>query len=161
MIGLVRKPDPRLKKPSSEVDSRTSPAELYALIDGMLDVMYTHEGVGLAAPQVGRNVRVIIVDPSNGENDSACRVMVNPTLVEASSTKEVCMEGCLSLPGEIYQVERPVSVLARWQDLNGVSHQTWMHDVEARIFLHELDHLSGVLISDIGTRATLKPCEDP
>ncbi len=159
MIGLVLKPDARLKKPSVEVDSRST-AELRSLVDNMLDVMYTHEGVGLAAPQIGANVRVIIVDPSNGENDAACRVMVNPVLVEASPAREVCMEGCLSLPGELYQVERPVSALARWQDFEGKTHQSWLHDAEARIFLHELDHLAGILISDIGTRATLKPCED-
>ncbi len=160
MIGLVLKPDPRLKKQSCEVDSRRPMGELTLLVDQMLDVMYTNEGVGLAAPQVGWNVRVIIVDPSNGEVDNACRVMVNPVLVESSPAKEVCMEGCLSLPGEIYHVERPVSALARWQDMDGKPHQMWLHDAEARIFLHELDHLSGVLISDIGTRATLKPCED-
>lgn len=160
MIGLVLKPDPRLKKQSIEVDSRQSAADVRALVDAMLDVMYSNEGVGLAAPQVGSNVRVIVVDPSNGEVDNACRVMVNPVLVEPSPTKEVYIEGCLSIPGELYYVERPVSALVRWQDIEGKTHQIWLHDAEARIFLHELDHLSGVLISDIGTRATFKPCED-
>ncbi len=122
----------------------------------MLDIMYTHEGVGLAAPQAGWNIRVIIVDPSNGENDLACRVMVNPVLGQISSETEVCPEGCLSLPGEIYSVKRPISAFASWEDLDGKKHQSWLEGVEARIFLHELDHLSGTLIGDIGTRATLK-----
>lgn len=63
MIGLVLKPDPRLKKQSIEVDSRQPASDVRALVDAMLDVMYSNEGVGLAAPQVGSNVRVIVVDP--------------------------------------------------------------------------------------------------
>lgn len=159
MIRLVRHPDPRLKQPCREV-SLSEQGELRAFVDGMLDVMYTNEGVGLAAPQVGWNVRVIIIDPSNGEDDKACRVMINPVLVNVSPANEECMEGCLSLPGELYNVERPCFALARWQDLEGKNQESWFSGPEARIFLHELDHLLGKLISDVGTRATLKHRED-
>jgi len=151
LVELVRRPDPRLKQSCREVNQRDLP-ELRVFIDQMLDIMYTYEGVGLAAPQVGWNIRVIVVDPSNGEDDKACRVMINPSFESVSLEKEVCMEGCLSLPGEFYNVERSTSILARWQDLDGASHESWLYAVEARIVLHELDHLTGILISDHGSK---------
>ena len=153
------RPDPRLKQPCRDV---TSPerSELRAFVDRMVDIMYTDGGVGLAAPQVGWNIRVMIVDPSNGEVDIACRMMVNPVLKSVSLERDVCLEGCLSLPREFYNVERPVSAFASWQDLDGKEHESLLIGIEARIFLHELDHLNGILISDIGTRATFRHRED-
>lgn len=155
MNGLVTRPDPRLKQPCREVAS-SERAELRVFVDRMVDIMYTHEGVGLAAPQAGWNVRVIVVDPSNGENDKALRVMINPLLGSVSSEEDVCLEGCLSVPGELYNISRPVSALVRWEDLEGKRTESWFTGMEARIIQHELDHLAGTLISDIGTRATIK-----
>lgn len=125
-----------------------------------MDVMYTHEGVGIAAPQVGKNLRIILVDPSAGENKSALRVMINPVAVSMSSETDVRPEGCLSVPREIYNVKRSLAVKVRYLTprLNVVEAE--LYDMEARICLHEMDHLSGVLISDIGTRATFRPRED-
>lgn len=127
-------------------------AELPSFIATMLDVMYSHEGVGLAAPQAGRNVRVILVDASAGANKKALRVMVNPVVLTASTEHDVRPEGCLSLPGRVYHVKRPLSVKVRYLDASLASVEATLFDMEARIFLHELDHLSGVLISDVGTR---------
>lgn len=127
-------------------------ADLPSFIDVMLDIMYTHEGVGLAAPQAGRNIRVVVVDASAGEDKQALRVMVNPVVVQSSSEQDVRPEGCLSLPGRVYNVKRPVSVKVRYLDRGLTQVEATLSDMEARIFLHELDHLSGVLISDVGTR---------
>jgi peptide deformylase len=110
--------------------------------------MYTHEGVGLAAPQVGHNIRLILVDSSAGECDQALRIMINPTYYQLTSDEDVYPEGCLSLPGKVFDVKRPVSIRARYFDQAFKVVETDLHDIEARIFLHELDHLMGILISD-------------
>jgi len=133
---------------------------LSTLIDQMVDVMYTNEGVGLAAPQIGRNVRLVLIDPSAGENDKALRVMINPIVLKQSAEVDVRPEGCLSLPGSIFNVKRSLGVKVKYLDPAFKQVEADLHDMEARIFLHELDHLSGILISDIGTRATFRPRED-
>lgn len=156
---IVLRPDPRLKQPCREVVAADH-AELPSLVDKMLDAMYTHEGVGLAAPQVGKNVRLVLVDVSSGQSKSALRVMINPVVVSMSPETDVRPEGCLSVPGELFHVRRSLALKVRYLNprLNVV--ETELFDMEARIFLHELDHLSGILISDIGTRATFRPRED-
>ncbi len=126
----------------------------------MLDVMYTHDGIGIAAPQVGSNLNVIIIDASSGEDAKKCCVMVNPLLLEKSITSSIAIEGCLSLPNQDFKIKRATRLQASWQDLAGKEHVSWLVDLEARIFLHELDHLSGLLISDIGERVTLTSRED-
>jgi len=126
----------------------------------MLDDMYTHEGVGLAASQIGKNIRLVVVDPTAGENGSALRVMLNPIILSRSPETDVRPEGCLSLPGEIYNVRRPLMVKVRYLDKQFNAVEADLFDMEARIFLHEHDHLSGILISDVGTRATFRLRED-
>ncbi len=122
--------------------------------------MYAANGVGLAAPQVGHNVRVVLVDPSSGEDAKALRVMVNPTYQQINSSTDMRLEGCLSLPGEAYNVRRALAVKVRYLDPDFNAVEAELRGMEARIFLHELDHLSGILISDIGTRATFSHRED-
>lgn len=131
-------------------------AELPAFVDAMVDAMYSSEGVGLAAPQLGRNIRVVLVDVSAGEDKNALRVMVNPVLLQQSIEMDVRPEGCLSVPGGIYNVKRPLAAKVRYLDRSLNIVEVALYDMEARIFYHEFDHLNGVLISDVGTRATLK-----
>ena len=133
---------------------------LPSLVDQMLDDMYSNGGVGLAAPQAGRNVRLALVDPFAGERAAALRVMVNPVVLRRSVEDDVRPEGCLSLPGEVFNVRRPLMTRVKYLDVNFRVVEADLFDMEARIFLHENDHLMGVLISDIGTRATFRPCED-
>ncbi len=157
-MKLVVAPDDALRKVCRPVESFD--AALRELVDGMLDIMYTHEGVGIAAPQVGSDLRVIVVDPSGGEDAKQCRVMVNPEIVRtasATSYLEEGVEGCLSLPEQFYKVTRPTVAKVRWQTLEGEAVVEHLPSAKAvRIFLHELDHLNGVLLSDIAPRATLK-----
>ena len=126
----------------------------------MVDNMYTHEGVGLAAPQIGRNIRLVVIDPTAGENTKAMRVMINPIILQTSLEVDVRPEGCLSLPGEIFNVKRSIAAKVKYLDARFNVVEADLFDMEARIFLHELDHLSGILISDIGTRATFRTRED-
>lgn len=125
----------------------------------MLDVMYTHGGVGIAAPQVGSDLRVIVVDPSAGEVASECRVMINPVLVRSASSTFYMVEeieGCLSLPGQHFKVERCEVAKVRWQTLDEQIVVETFSKLPARIVQHELQHLDGILLSDIGSRATLR-----
>ena len=124
-------------------------AELPSFINAMIDLMYSHEGVGLAAPQAGRNIRVILVDPSGGDDRRALKVMINPVTLQQTPEHDVRPEGCLSLPGRIFNVKRPVGVKVRYLDRSMSLVEATLFDMEARIFLHEFDHLSGVLISDV------------
>ncbi len=156
-MKLVVAPDDALKKECRPVERFDE--ELRALVDGMLDVMYTHGGVGIAAPQVGSDLRVIVVDPSAGEVASECRVMINPVLVRTASSTFYLneeIEGCLSLPGQYFKVERCEVAKVRWQTLDGQTVTENFSKLAARVVQHEMDHLKGVLLSDIGSRATLR-----
>lgn len=156
-MKLVVAPDDALRKKCRPVKAFDS--SLRELVDGMLDVMYTHGGVGIAAPQVGSDLRVIVVDPSAGDVATECLVMINPVLVHtASSTFYMVeeIEGCLSLPGQHFKVERCEVAKVRWQTLDGQYVVETFSKLPARIVQHELQHLDGILLSDIGSRATLR-----
>lgn len=113
----------------------------------MIQTMHAAPGVGLAAPQVGLDIRLAVVDLSVGEDPRQLYVIVNPEVVsrEGSETAE---EGCLSLPGITDKVERPTLVTVKAQDLEGKPIQIRAEDWLARAFCHEIDHLSGVLFPD-------------
>lgn len=150
-MKLVVAPDDVLRKKCRTVEAFD--ASLRELADGMLDVMYTHGGVGIAAPQVGSDLRVIVVDPSAGEIASECRVMINPILVSTASWTGYlveAVEGCLSLPDQHYKVTRCEIAKLRWQTLSGDTVTETFSKFTARIAQHELDHLMGILISDHG-----------
>ena len=156
-MKLVVAPNDVLKKKCRMVEAFD--VSLRELIEGMLDVMYTHDGVGIAAPQVGSDLRVIVVDPSAGEIATDCRIMINPSLVHTASSLLYiveAVEGCLSLPGQHFKVKRCDVVKVRWQTADGEIHTETFSGLPARIVQHEFQHLEGVLLSDIGSRATLR-----
>lgn len=113
------------------------------ILDDMLETMRSAAGVGLAAPQVGISKRLIVVDVGDGPH-----FLVNPEIVSVSEEKETRWEGCLSWPGYVGEVERPVSVTVRGLDRDG--HETWVEGrgLLARALLHEIDHLDGILFID-------------
>ncbi|MBN2550329.1 MAG: peptide deformylase [Anaerolineales bacterium] len=125
--------------------------ELQALIDNMVETMREAPGVGLAAPQVDTSLRVIVVEYGDDENEDApakLYTVANPEIVRASSETEVGVEGCLSIPGYLGEVERHQAVTVKGQNRRGqpmrIKAQGWL----ARIFQHEIDHLNGVLYTD-------------
>ncbi len=138
-------PDPvlRVKCPRVETFDR----DLRRLAADMIETMHTAPGVGLAAPQVGVEQRLAVVDVSVGKERSALKVLVNPELVEERG-RDVDVEGCLSIPGINEKVPRPVSVKVRAQDLEGEPIEIEAEDFEARAVCHEIDHLNGVLFID-------------
>lgn len=123
------------------------------LIEDMFETMYDSDGVGLAAPQVGRAIRLFVVDAEPlGEDyeDSKGfkRVFINPEITWHSDDTEVMSEGCLSLPGISENVERPASIKIKYQDQNFETHEEELNNFNARVFQHEFDHLEATLFVD-------------
>ena len=128
-------------KPVEKFDWR-----LHRLLDDMADTLAEANGVGLAAPQVGILRRVVIVD--TGEK---ILELVNPTLVETSG-EQIGAEGCLSVPGKYGLVKRPYYAKVRAQDRNGEWFEAEGGDVIGRCFCHELDHLDGIVYTEVMER---------
>lgn len=125
--------------------------ELHALLDDMLETMRDAHGVGLAAPQVGREQRITVIEYPEDEDrpDETMRLyeLINPEIVKSKGS-EVAQEGCLSLPGLAADVERATYVLVKAQDRHGKEFRMKAYDWLARILQHEIDHLQGVLMTD-------------
>ncbi len=138
-------PDPVLRVRCSEVESFDR--ELRRLASDMIETMHAAPGVGLAAPQVGVEQRLAVVDLSVGNDRSALQVLVNPAMIEGRG-REVDTEGCLSIPGINEKVPRPTRVRVAAQDLEGEPLELELEDFEARAVCHEIDHLDGVLFID-------------
>lgn len=120
---------------------------LRKLVDDMIETMHAAPGIGLAAPQVGVDLRVAVVDLSVGEEPDGLHVFINPEIVQRRG-QETDVEGCLSLPGITDKVERPTFVRIKAVDLEGKPFEVEAEDWLARAICHELDHLDGVLFVD-------------
>lgn len=132
--------DEVLRKHCREVTEMTP--RLKELIDDMLETMYEHEGVGLAAPQVGVLRRIHVVDIGNGPH-----VFVNPEILWSEGEQDGS-EGCLSLPGKGGEVRRPARIRVRAFDENMKEFELEADDLLARAICHETDHLNGILYVD-------------
>jgi peptide deformylase len=130
--------------------------DLQKLIDDMVETMRQAPGVGLAAPQVGVAERVIVVEYNVDEEDEdspkKLYAMVNPEIVQVSEETELGVEGCLSVPALIGEVERPIQIVVKGFNRRGQPVKVKLEGWLARIFLHEIDHLEGVLFTDKATR---------
>lgn len=114
----------------------------------MAVTMYSSRGVGLAAPQVGLNKRIITIDPTAGSARDGLIALVNPKVTWQSKEIVSLLEGCLSLPGTIVTVERSECIETSYQTVEGVSMTASFTGWAARIILHEIDHLDGVMMID-------------
>lgn len=157
-MDVVLYPDPRLRRRNAPVERFD--AALAALARDMFECMYRTKGVGLAAPQVGVNLRLLVYnphgDPARTEGE---RVLCNPQVVWRSRARESGEEGCLSFPGIFAGIERPDGIRLEAQGLDGQPVRLELSGWDARIFQHELDHLEGILFIDRmtpGDRVRLK-----
>ncbi len=132
--------DEVLRKISKPVD--TIDKKILALLEDMADTMYRADGVGLAAPQIGILKRMVVIDVGDGLYE-----MINPVILEQSGEQDG-MEGCLSIPGIMGKVKRPLNVTLRYTDRNGESVTIEASEFFARAICHELDHLDGILYKD-------------
>ena len=144
---------PTLRKVAEPIGSDYP--DLKGLVADMFETMYAAEGVGLAAPQVGLPIRVVVIgvpvyDEKRKEYGDVLEehVMVNPEVVEAKGKEEYYNEGCLSLPGIHEDVLRPEGVVVRYVDTDFKEHTEEIHGMYARIAQHEIDHLNGKVFTD-------------
>lgn len=146
ILPIIHAPDPRLKKKSVPVEAVTD--DIRQLLDDMLETMYDAPGIGLAAPQIGQTIRVIVVDVADEDKSAAPLKMINPEIIAKSEAEGVYNEGCLSLPEQYAEVIRPESVTVRYLDTTGQSQQIEADGLLATCIQHEIDHLDGVLFVD-------------
>ena len=140
-------PDPRLKTRASPVTEVTD--DLRVLAKDMLDTMYDAPGIGLAAPQVGVLSRVLVMDcVKDPDQEPEPMVLINPEVIEASEELASYEEGCLSIPEQYAEVQRPAEVKVRWMDLEGAQREAHFDGLWATCVQHEIDHLNGKLFID-------------
>ena len=142
-LEILEFPDPRLRTRAQPVENVDD--ELRALIDDMFETMYAAPGIGLAATQVDVHRRLLVADVSTDKNEP--HVLINPTIVDKSG-KEVCEEGCLSVPGFYAEVERAEQIRVRFIDRDGEDREMEADGLLAVCIQHEMDHLDGKLFVD-------------
>lgn len=138
-------PDPVLRRRCPAVESFDD--DLRRLAADMIETMHAAPGIGLAAPQVGIETRLAVVDLSAGEDAEAVHVLANPRILDSDGSA-VELEGCLSIPDLNEKVTRPMRLLVEAQDLEGRTLRFAADDWLARAICHEIDHLDGVLFVD-------------
>lgn len=144
-LSVVHYPHPTLRyksKPIVRVD-----AELRAIADRMLELMYEHNGVGLAANQVDLPIRLFVMNPAGNKEEGEEWVVINPEISKPKGT-ESAEEGCLSLPGIHGDVKRPKSIHLSGYDITGQPIEMEVDGFVARVIQHEKDHLDGVMFFD-------------
>ena len=141
-LPLVVVPQKTLREPSKEIPNVTDP-QFKALVPQMIETMFKEDGVGLAAPQIGINVRLIVVSTKDGP-----LVCFNPVVIKRSWSTSLLQEGCLSVPGYYGKVRRHRRVEVAFTNEEGKQLKLAAHGLLAQIFQHEVDHIDGVLYVD-------------
>ena len=143
---ILIEPDPILRKkcePLEKVDIETK-----KLMDDMLETMYAAPGIGLAAIQVGILRRLVVIDISKAEEKKNPIFLINPQIIHKSKKTSVYEEGCLSLPGQFAEIERPAECTLKYVDYNGREKELKAEGLLATCVQHEVDHLNGILFID-------------
>lgn len=151
---IVTVPNDVLRRKAHRIEAFDK--DLQKTVDDMIETMREAPGVGLAAPQIGLLSRLVVVeyeeDDEKEDSPKKLYVIANPEIVKVSDETEMGIEGCLSIPGLVGEVERPLEIMVRGQNRRGqpikVKASGWL----ARIFQHEIDHLDGILYTDRATK---------
>lgn len=149
---VVQTGDPVLRKKSEEVKAFNK--ELWTLLDDMKETVRAEQGAGLAAPQIGIPKRVVVIDVEEGFYE-----LVNPVIISAKG-EQTGPEGCLSVKGKQGTVTRPNKVKAEYRDRHGKKHKLTAEGFFARAVCHELDHLDGILYTDVAIEIYDLPKEE-
>ena len=158
ILPIVAYGDPVLRKVGTEIDADYP--NLKELIKNMQETMYNASGVGLAAPQIGKSIRLFVIDASPFAEDEEInenerevlkgfnRVFINAEIIEEEGDEWVFSEGCLSIPDVREDVFRQPKITIKYQDENFKTHTESLDGLAARVFQHEYDHIEGVLFTD-------------
>ena len=146
ILPIITAPNRRLKVKSKPVDAVDD--KIRQFLDDMLETMYDAPGIGLSAVQVGVAKCLITVDVSHDDEDNAPLYMVNPEIVHYSDDKGIYNEGCLSLPDQFADLERPEGITVEYLDYNGEPQKLLADGLLSRCIQHEMDHLKGRLFVD-------------
>ena len=147
ILTILEVPDPGLRAVAAPVEAVDDAVR--ATVDDMFDTMYHARGIGLAATQVGITRRIVVIDLQEREGERRDpRVFINPELVSVSDELSVYNEGCLSIPDQYAEVQRPARCRARWLDEQGGAREEDLDGLMATCLQHEIDHLNGVLFID-------------
>lgn len=142
MLDMILHPNPILRQKAVEISDTLAP-EIQSLVPQMIEAMKAHRGIGLAAPQIGQSIRLIIVNHQDGPI-----AMINPVITKKSLLKKWDEEGCLSIPGVYGEVKRHQKVSVSYTDKNGTAQKLDAEGLLARIVQHEIDHIDGILFID-------------
>lgn len=144
LLNIVTNPDPILRKRSKEIDlNELKKEEFQDFLSDMAYTMSKKDGVGLAAPQIGKNIRVVVVSTKSGP-----MFFINPTITKRSWVKEWEEEGCLSVPNTYGVVRRHKKISCIFWDKDAKKRKIEVEGMFARILQHEIDHLDGILFID-------------
>ena len=158
ILPIVAYGDPVLRKVADAIDAAYP--DLEKLITNMKETMYNASGVGLAAPQIGKAIRLFLIDASPFAEDddlseeertvlkSFNRVFINPKILEEKGEEWIFNEGCLSIPDVREDVSRQPKITIEYQDENFTLHKETLEGLAARVFQHEYDHIEGILFTD-------------
>ncbi len=139
-------PDQRLRQVAKPVE--TIDDSIQTLIDDMFETMHHEKGCGLAAPQIGVGLRVVVMDTSHDIENSLRLALINPVIVDKSKENQVFKEGCLSVPDQSAQVKRSREITVEYLDREGQKQTLFASDFTATCIQHEIDHLNGKLYID-------------
>lgn len=142
MYPIIIYPNDRLKRRAKPVKVITD--EIIAILDNMYETMIAHDGLGLAAPQVGKDLRIAVIEV---DEETGLFELINPEIIDKKG-KGIDIEGCLSLPQIYGTVERSEEITVRYFDREGDEIEVTAYGYLARTFQHEIDHLNGELIID-------------
>ena len=151
VLTILEVPDPGLRAVAKPVDAIDDGVR--ATVADMFDTMYDARGIGLAATQVGIERRIFVMDLQEPEEEDGEPVrkpmtFINPEILSVSDETSVYNEGCLSIPEQYAEVERPTRCRVKWQDADGGAHEEELDGLMATCVQHEIDHLNGVLFTD-------------
>lgn len=141
LYPIIIQPNEQLRRTNQAVQELTD--ELVELLDDMYETMLAHDGVGIAAPQIGKNLQIAVVEVD--ENDRFD--LINPQIIE-SKGKTIFVEGCLSIPHVFGTVERAEEITVRYFDREGDEMEVTAYGYLARAIQHEIDHINGILFTD-------------
>ena len=143
---ILIEPDPILRKKCSNLEIVDD--NVRKLMDQMLATMYDAPGIGLAAIQIGILKRLVVIDISKDQEKKSPIFLVNPVILNKSKATSVYEEGCLSLPGQFAEIERPAECVVKYIDYNGKERELEAKGLLSTCVQHEVDHLDGILFID-------------